>query len=335
MNTQNHHTCKYMSALRVTARDYFISTSLHVRRSSIQLLNDPHLHFLYSKEYITQPKFLYPRRLLEVPPTPMDCPHPQVARQSMGLERQQRSSTSGGHSPSTDYPQNKHTMQDPCNEAFEYEDAELRTGYSQFELPLVAYARLHELTADYRTQHPLAFDLCPVLPADWKFDLNDPEGAPNINLLVTLGGLNGNTAHEKLDIGKDAAELLSSVFRLAQSGDSIDEFMCDFAPPFRDLKLEEPMLMSDAEVDLMRLIRRNTATISSDGMKPFPEDEIQDPGFLGRQEDAAMFAGLEEHANEKLDIDRSTMEYLIKICNQLSLDGDGDMETDLVRRKVI
>ena len=252
----------------------------------------------------------------------------------MELERQPRSSANGGHSPSTDYPQGKHTMQDPCDEAFEYKDAELRAGYGQFELSLVAYARLHELTADYRSQHPLASDLCPVLPADWKFDLNDPEGALNINLLVTLGGLNGHNTHEKLDIGKDAAELLSSVFRLAQSGDSIDEFMCDFAPPFRDLKLEEPMLMSDAEVDLMRLIHRNTATISSDGMKPFPEDEIQDPGFLGPQKHAAMHANLEEHANEKLDIDRPTMEYLNGICHQLSLDGGCDMETDLICPKV-
>jgi hypothetical protein len=253
----------------------------------------------------------------------------------MELERQQRSSAGGGHSPSTDYPQCKHTMQDPCDETFDYEDVELRAGYGQFELSLVAYARLHGLTADYRSQHPLASDLCPVLPADWKADLDDPEGTLNIDLLVTLGALNGHTTHEKLDIGKDAAELLSSVFKLAQSGESIDEFVCDYAPPFRDLKMEDPMLMSDAELDLMRLIHRNVATISTHGMQPFAEEEIQEPGFLGPRKDAAMRANLEECANEKLDIDRSTMEYLNEICNQLSIDGDDGMETHLIRRKVI
>ena len=265
----------------------------------------------------------------------------------MEMERQQLSSASGRYPqqliysthtscfPPRDYPRDEDAMRYPCDESFGDEGVELlRAGYGQFDLPLVAYARLHGLTTDYLSQHPLTSDLCPGLPADWKSDLEDPEGTPNIGLLVSLGALNGRTLHEKLDIDKDTAELLSSVFKLAQSDDTLDEPVYSYTPSLRDLKIEEPMLMSDAELDLMRLVRHNTVTISSNGMRPFPKDEIQDPGFLGLQKDAAMLGDLEKRTDEKLDIDRSTMQYINDICSELSLDGHDDMETPLLGRKV-
>ena len=265
----------------------------------------------------------------------------------MEMEQQQLSSASGRYPqqliystytsrfPPRDYPRDEDAMRYPCDESFGDEGVELlRAGYGQYDLPLVAYARLHGLTTDYLSQHPLTSDLCPGLPADWKSDLEDPEGTPNIGLLVSLGALNGRTLHEKLDIDKDTAELLSSVFKLAQSDDTLDEPVYSYMPSLRDLKIEEPMLMSDAELDLIRLVRHNTVTISSNGMRPFPKDEIQDPGFLGLQKGTAMLGDLEKRTDEKLDIDRSTMQYINDICSELSLDGQDDMETPLLGRKV-
>jgi hypothetical protein len=234
----------------------------------------------------------------------------------------------------TGYTEGQQDWQSSDHESNSQEDIDaLRNGYAQFELPLVEYARLHGFTSSSLSHDPLNSDLVPRPPADWQTDLEDPESALNIGVLVSLGALSGHTAHEKLDIDKKAAELLASVIKLGQEDDSLDAWQDDCSARFKDLKLEEPMLLSDPQLDLMRLKRRNVAVLSTDGMQPFANEEIEDPGFVSPEEDAAMRDELEEHANEKLDIDRSTMEYLGEIYNMLSQEDHDDLELLLSHRK--
>jgi hypothetical protein len=233
---------------------------------------------------------------------------------------------------SIDYTEEPQNRQSPDYESGSPED--LRNDFAQFNLPLVEYARLHRLTTDYLSHNPLDSDLVPGPPADWRTDLEDPESTLNIGVLVSLGALNGHTGHEKLDIDKEAMELLAYVIKLGQDDDSFDEWQDDCSARFKDLKLEEPILLSDPQLDLMRLKRRNMAVLSTDGMQPFADEEIEDPGFISPEKDAAMDDELERDEIEKLDIDRSTVEYLGEICNMPSQDEDDDIEMLLSGRKV-
>ena len=108
----------------------------------------------------------------------------------------------------------------------------LRNDYAQFDLSLVECARLHGLTSNYLSHNPLDSDLIPGPPADWQADLEEPEDTLNIGVLVTLGALNGHTAHEKLDIDKKAAELLASVIKLVEEDDSLDKWQHEYSTRF-------------------------------------------------------------------------------------------------------
>lgn len=215
------------------------------------------------------------------------------------------------------------------------EDVEwLCASFAQFNLALVEYARLHGLTTNYLTHNPLDSDLVPPLPASWQADLEDPEGPVNIGLPVCLDALNGYTDHERLDIDRDSADLLASAIKLGQDDDFLDGWVDEQANRFKYLKVEEPILRSDPELDLICLRRRNTPTVSADGMQPFADREIQDLPFISSERDAVMLELLKESVDEKLDIDRSTVVYLGEICKELEDDGDYDVETLLSHRKV-
>ena len=174
----------------------------------------------------------------------------------------------------------------------------------------------------------------PELIQSWQADLEDSQELMSIGLLVSLSAVNGNTAHEKLDIDKDAAELLASVIKLGQDDDFPDMWPDEPATGFKGLRLEEPILLSDPQLDLIRLNDRNTAAISTKGMQPFTEEEISDLPFISDEKDAAMRETLEQSTNERFDIDRSMVDYLGEICKQLEGDGDDDIAALLGQRKV-
>lgn len=215
------------------------------------------------------------------------------------------------------------------------EDLEaLRNSYDKFDLPLIDYARLHNLTTDYVSWNPLNSELIPAPSPDAQSDLEDPKGALNIGLLVSLGALDGNTVHEKLDVDKAAAELLTFPIKLDKCEDGPDE--CELTRPtlFRDIKIEPAILLGDPDRDVARLVERNTVRISIDGMEMFAEDTIHDPGFISPQRDAEMRIKLEEEADEKLDVDRSAMELLGLVHDEFFTGGLGDLEI-LPERKTV
>ena len=207
----------------------------------------------------------------------------------------------------------------------------LKHDFAQFDLPLWEYAQLHGLTTDHMSTNLFASDLLPRPPANCAADLEDGS-LTTIALLGSLSALNGHTAHEKYDIDKDAAELLASVIKLGQDDNFLDECQDEHSIRFKDLKLEEPILLSDPELDLMRLEQRNTAKICADVMET--SKNIQEPGFISPEKDAAMRQALTERKNEKLDIDRSTIDYLGELCKQLEGDDGDDIDMLLGARKV-
>jgi hypothetical protein len=213
----------------------------------------------------------------------------------------------------------------------EHDVETLQRDFAQFDLPLLEYARLHGLTTDHMSTDPFASNLIPLPPADCAADLEDSESLTTIGLLVSLVALKGHTVHERLDINKDAAELLASAFKLNQDDSFLDEWWDERSIRFNDLKVEEPILQSDPELDLIRLVQRNTAEIRADGMELF--QNIQEPEFISLEKDAAIRQSLMEMENERLDIDRSTIEYLSEICKQL--EGNGADDTGLLSTRKV
>lgn len=205
-------------------------------------------------------------------------------------------------------------------------DAEMQDDDDGLDLPLVEYARLHGLTLNYLHQDPVEPELIPRIPATWQDALEDPASRMNIGLIVSLGALNGQTTNEKLDVDKETASLLSSVFKLSKDDDDLETLLEKDLIRFNDLKLEEPILATDPDIDLSRLSERNTVTISTDGMQPFPRKEIVESKFLPGKSDAALKTELERRIEERLDMDKTTAEYLRDIC---SLDSSSTDENEI------
>lgn len=214
----------------------------------------------------------------------------------------------------------------------------LRDDYAQFDLPLVEYARLHELTTDHTASNPFNSGFAPLPPVDWELDLEDSD-LTNIGLLLSLSALDGHTVVEKLDIDKDSAAVLASVVKLGQDDDFFDGWQEDYAIRLNDLKLDEPILPTDPQLDLLRLESRNEARIQAAGMQLLAPEDIKEPAFMNAKRDAELREELKIRDHEKLDIDRATIDYLGEICKEVEDAYDeGDsadrIETLLSRRKV-
>ena len=178
------------------------------------------------------------------------------------------------------------------------------------ELTLTDYARCHGLTTDHRQEYPLESACLPSPSNDLWTDLQDPQGCLNIGTLVAVGALHGHTTKEKWDVNKESAECLASVLNLGKGSSDNMAGLIDL-PKLKDLKLQEPILASDPEFDVLRLKHRNAITLMTADMEPFPLDDEKGETLIWSKRDLKLPAEIEHLiASEKLEVDRGTMEYI-------------------------
>ena len=175
----------------------------------------------------------------------------------------------------------------------------------ELDTPL-EYARSHGLCRDYEMGHPLSSNLIPLPQEDQSHIADEPEGAlcPEALLAEVHDSLN-----ERLNVDKDAASLLVSVFRTCKQ-DEIEQIRIDPAilNPKR-LKLEPPVLANDHDVEMITLRRRHEVKLTSKGIEPFRLDTEKGESVLFSSAEVNDKQRLNaELQNEKLDVGKETVE---------------------------
>lgn len=183
-------------------------------------------------------------------------------------------------------------------------------------LPLLRYARSNGLTTNYFDQHPFHGACIPSPPDSVLAEFNltdsiaDDLGEANV--------LRQQNDTERWDVDKETAEFLTSVMALSRAGEIEDE-----SDPRRmnDLKIDEPVLLADPDLDLAKLRARNAVHISTKGMTPCALDTDQGEGLAWSTEDLKLPSRIRGSiANEKLDVDRETMELIQEVMSPSALD---------------
>lgn len=186
----------------------------------------------------------------------------------------------------------------------------------------VEYARYHGLTVDYLNENPLLTTQLPSPPESLHDAFEDPLGALSIAEIAGPDALE-DLFQEKWAVDKPAAEFLASIMKLGSDEPLANEDVAGSVLRWSDLKVDEAILHSDAEIDLSRLRRRNAVGISTAGMEPFHLNERKGEGLAWSQwELEAPQRMKDQMMNEKLEVDRNGMEYLQEILRPPPLDEE-------------
>lgn len=179
------------------------------------------------------------------------------------------------------------------------------------EPSLIEYARHYGLTREYYIENPFRSTALPSPPGSVDAELQDPDNALNIGTIVSINALNGKTADEKLDVDADTIEFLTSVMSYGKEDYSDGADNTCRSTTVRELKLEEAILPTDSDRDLLQLKRRNMALISSEGLEPFELDIEKDQSYDWPSKDLQQPHEINKLvATERLEVDRSVVEYL-------------------------
>lgn len=168
----------------------------------------------------------------------------------------------------------------------------------------------------YIAHHPFATGCMPTPPLSIHHDLLDPPGVPSIGLSVCCAALKNGLLRERWDVDKDALAFLASVLATPD-----DEFAaCWFG--YGDLKVVEPVLSCDAEVDMSIVRGRNAARVSTDGLRPFETDVERGESWMWPEQELRLPAEKDDQVQAaRLEVDREVMTYLHEIV-QSSRAGD-------------
>lgn len=186
-----------------------------------------------------------------------------------------------------------------------------------------SYARHHRLVEDYAHENPFHLQCLPSPPESLLSDLVDPSSTVNVEAIVDLSALEDHTAHERWEVDKASVEFIASVVALGREGDALCNQGSEGMLYIKDLKLVEPVLASDPQLDIIQLKRRNSAVISVKGMEPFELDTENDESIFWSSKYRHLPIEKDETlARERLDVDPETMEYLKEIWNSASVNKD-------------
>ncbi|KAI7230136.1 hypothetical protein KC343_g7997 [Hortaea werneckii] len=144
-----------------------------------------------------------------------------------------------------------------------------------------------------------------------QLDFTDP---PGLSTAALLDMLRTTITNEKWDIDRDSTCFLAEVATINNQPWT----PCDAdgsRVPFRDLKIMEPALTTDHELDMQRLEARNTMTISTNDIEPMPVDIEQDESLQWPSRYECLPNELEaELASARLDIGKDVVDYLRDIA---------------------
>jgi len=202
----------------------------------------------------------------------------------------------------------------PIRAMIEPEDAEVEPGNDQSNSP-IGDAQSISLCEEYMLDNPLTSACIPTPPKTLADDLADPPEVQSIALLAAPGVLNGTNAYEKWDVDRDSAGFLASVLALGR-GDGSPRQLEDGYISFSDLKLMEPLLHVDPQLDMQQLKRRNRVTISARGIKEIPLSTGKDKSVEWPPKSLDLLMQMEgKIASDKMEVSKDVMEYLRAIAD--------------------
>lgn len=181
----------------------------------------------------------------------------------------------------------------------------------------LAYARQHGLTSNYFDEDPLRASCIPSPPDSPLADMNDWKGSSSGDVHAAKA-LIEDSSNERWDVDRETAEFLTSVMALGRA-DERDGALGTTST--KDLKIDEPLLSSDPEIDLFRLRARNAVRISTKGMDSWAVGVEKGESLSWSSEDLKLPSTVSELiAIEKLDVDKETMELLREVLQPSALD---------------
>lgn len=193
-------------------------------------------------------------------------------------------------------------------------------------------ARSLELCRDYSLENPLESTKTRTPSEAVQLDLTDP---PGLSTAAFLDMLRDTITDEKWDIDRESTDLLAEV-ATTDKHPRIPWDADGSRVPFRDLKIMEPVLTTDHELDLQRLEARNTATISMNGMEPVPVDVERDEGLQWPSRYACLPLDFDcQLATARLDIGKDVVDYLRNIAQPTFMNERELMDSVLELGKVI
>ncbi|KAI7532150.1 hypothetical protein KC331_g13736 [Hortaea werneckii] len=172
-------------------------------------------------------------------------------------------------------------------------------------------ARSLELCRDYSLENPLEFTKTRTPSEAVQLDLTDPTGSSTAALLDMLRNA---VTSEKWDVDRESTKFLAEIATADRhpwtpwdaDGSRI---------PLQDLKIMEPVLTTDHELDIQRLEARNTVTIFTNDIEPVLVDIERDEGLRWPSRHARLPTELEcEFASARLDIGKDVVDYLRDIA---------------------
>lgn len=252
--------------------------------------------------------------------------------------------------------QKSHDGEEPVHDAYQddREDARLHTDYcgdvaedpsggsdsdmefsedesiDNADMTPLQYARHYGLTVDYFQQAPLHPSLLPSPPDSMLGDLDDHELAPYIDLKA----FDREAMHERWALDKGTAELLGSVMALS-SHCEINDGPAG-ASRSTELEMEEAILSSDPEIDVLNFRARNFVSISTKGVEPFrlvvDKDESLDD--WATQDLTLPAVKMQDICKAELDIDRDVVNLLREVFKPSNMDRSDMVEVALEAEKV-
>ncbi|KAK3073576.1 hypothetical protein LTR53_004728 [Teratosphaeriaceae sp. CCFEE 6253] len=176
---------------------------------------------------------------------------------------------------------------------------------------LLEEARAEGLCHDTFLDDPFELAYLPTPPASAADDLDDWPGLDTSHKAAVVSLVNGG---EKWAVDKDSAAFLASVLALGR--DDADLVTHDNAHlTFNDLKIEEPIMQCDPDLEIQKLRSRNVVKFSTSGLLPFPLDAEKGESAEWSRADLRLPTMKDaEAATEKLEVDQVAMKILREIA---------------------
>lgn len=205
------------------------------------------------------------------------------------------------------------------------------TGYDR-SMSFSEQARSLELCRDYSLENPLESMQTRTPSEAVQLDLTDP---PGLSTAALLDMLRNTVTGEKWDVDRESTSFLAEV-ATADRHPWTPWDADGSRSSFRDLKIMEPVLTTDHELDIQRLEARNTVAISANDIEPVPVDIERDEGLRWPSRYARLPTELEcEFASARLDIGKDVVDYLRDIAQPTFMNERDIMNSVLELGKVI
>lgn len=172
---------------------------------------------------------------------------------------------------------------------------------------------------NYYTGNLLRSGLVPALPADYIEESADPAGLTSLESLVSLDELNSN---ERWEIDKESAAFLNHVV-IETNKDYTDLLLQSAQTSLRELKVKEPVLLTDPQLDMMKIMERSKLELKAEDLNPHKLNHDNDEGLKWPAKYANLPAQLHQKIDsERLILDVETIEYLKDIHDGPDIDLD-------------